>query len=361
MKALSGLKSKMEDIISIPSRDETQAESTKRTREAAKAWRHEVVWEYTVLALSMPRDRLPAIGAIAEQFQRVRVGEAYLAGLWSGTLLEDLLWTSAPELESPKSKGRLERPFSLPTWSWASLNSRMAYHLEGATVTKAEVLEADCSYLGDREFGVLQNSKLILRGRVLHSLLKWTDADVSLCFHNGDAWTEFSDSIVGVWRLLWINMGQDQDGAQNIPPHQEYDILEISRSADELSSRTKWHLLLLRREGPDNFVYTRAGLVFLVLDAERGDGPRMSWLKMVLRGCLKVEVCQILVKYDRMKRVKGWPKKWLKKYVARQRLVCYALYLSFQAKHESRESLKACGRCQSRGAFHLRGIPRTRF
>lgn len=272
MRALAGLKSKMKHLISTCPRDDTQAEITDRARQAAKTWRHKVVCEYTLLEISMPRDRLPAIGAIAEQFQRVRAGEAYLAGLWSGSLLEDLLWISAPELESPKSKERLERPFSLPTWSWASLHSSIAYPLEGTTVPKAEVLEANCSYAGDSAFGVLQSSRLILRGRTLHSQLKWADADVSLCFHNGDAWTEFSDSVKGVMRTMLINMDQDQDGVQNIPEHQEVDILEISRSNHDPVPMSEWHFLLLRREDPDKFVYTRAGRVTFIVTQKEGGG-----------------------------------------------------------------------------------------
>jgi len=138
----------------------------------------------------MPRDRLPALGAIAEQFQRVRVGEAYLAGLWSGSLLDDLLWISnSLSHGSPKSKQRLQRPFSLPTWSWASLNigSNIVYVHNGVTAPRAKVLEANSSYLGNTTSGVLQSSKLVLRGRVLHSLLKWTDAAVSIYLRNGDA------------------------------------------------------------------------------------------------------------------------------------------------------------------------------
>lgn len=55
----------------------------------------------------------------------------------------------------------------------------------------------------------------------------------------------------------WINMDQDQDRVQSIPSHQDVDILEMSRSSDDLFSIHEWHFLLLRREDPDNFVYTR--------------------------------------------------------------------------------------------------------
>lgn len=265
MGVLSGLTTKMKDLILKSSEDDAQVRS--RARETAMTWRQKVVWEYSALAISMPRDRLPAVGAVAEQFQRVRIGETYLAGLWSGSLLEDLLWISGgPPLRSAKCKDRLERPFSLPTWSWASLHSSIVYLNDGFSVPKAEVLEANCSYVGDNPFGVLQSSKLVLRGRVLHSLIKWTDADVSIYFHDGDAWTEFSDLTRGMQRALWVDMDRDQDGVQNIPSHQEIDFLEISKSTGGSFSRFEWHFLLLRRGDQDDLVYTRAGKATFNLD-----------------------------------------------------------------------------------------------
>lgn len=273
MRALSGLKAKMTHLISKRARDDTQDESTGRARQAAATWRQKVVWEYSALAITMPRDRLPAVGAIAEQFQRVRVGETYLAGLWSGSLLDDLLWISGgPPLRSPKCKDRLKRLSSLPTWSWASLHSNIVYLNDGVTEPKAEVLEADCSYVGGNAFGVLQSSKLVLRGRVLKALLRWTDDNVSICFHNRGAWTEFSDSTEGFQRTLWADMDRDQEGFQNIPSHQEVDILEISRSTGGFFSRTEWHFLLLRRDEQADFVYTRAGKATCLPSQEGNNG-----------------------------------------------------------------------------------------
>lgn len=270
MRAFSDIKTKFKHFVSQRSRDDTHAKS--RARQAAMTWRQNVVWEYSALAISMPRDRLPAVGAIAEQFQRVRAGDTYLAGLWSGSLLDDLLWISGgPALRYPKSKDRLERPFSLPTWSWASLHSSIVYPHDGVSVPKAKVLEAKCSYAGDNPFGVLQSSKLILSGRVLSSLLKWDVADASICFHDGNAWTEFSDTTKGMRRALWVDMDRDQDGFQNIPAHQEIDILEISTSTGGSFSRSEWHFLLLRRADPDSFVYTRAGKATFILDQEKDD------------------------------------------------------------------------------------------
>lgn len=275
-----------------------QAEYT-RDLEIAKNWRDSVVTEYSLLELSMPRDRLPAIGAIAEQFKRVRTGEKYLAGLWSGSLLDDLLWRCyTAQYSSTKSKAELERPFSLPTWSWASLKCRVGYPSDGATVPLAEVLEANCSYVGGNEFGVLQSSKLVLRGRVLTCFAEWTEDSFwcSFCLHDGDAWAVFDDKGPS---NLSIDMDMDKDGEQSIPSWQEIHILEISESTEcgPDSPSTDWHFLLLRREDQDGLVYTRAGVATLrdrySVDSEYSSEERQDGFGRAFEARSVLTTCEI--------------------------------------------------------------------
>ncbi|KAK8226991.1 heterokaryon incompatibility protein-domain-containing protein, partial [Phyllosticta capitalensis] len=65
---------------------------TEELVKTQQTWREFIVWDYSILNLTNPRDKLAALGAIAEQFQRVRPGARYLAGLWSDSLLDDMLW-----------------------------------------------------------------------------------------------------------------------------------------------------------------------------------------------------------------------------------------------------------------------------
>lgn len=71
-------------------RRETAAKSYRLR--VAQTWHMTIVSHYSALRLTGQRDKLAALGAIAEQFQTVRPDEKYLAGLWSGTLLRDLFW-----------------------------------------------------------------------------------------------------------------------------------------------------------------------------------------------------------------------------------------------------------------------------
>jgi len=69
--------------------------------------------QYFRTRLTYPADRLPALSGIANMFQRRLREERYLAGLWSGSLAHELLWS----MSGPK-----ERPlhYLAPSWSWAS-------------------------------------------------------------------------------------------------------------------------------------------------------------------------------------------------------------------------------------------------
>lgn len=65
--------------------------SAKDIIDVRQAW-HTLVSSYTHCRLTKPTDRLIAIGGLAKDLAISRTGEAYLAGLWSGSFLEDLLW-----------------------------------------------------------------------------------------------------------------------------------------------------------------------------------------------------------------------------------------------------------------------------
>ncbi|KAI1207497.1 heterokaryon incompatibility protein-domain-containing protein [Annulohypoxylon truncatum] len=139
--------------------DGDQVTWSSRLTDSQKAW-WGMVYRYSCLDLTNVSDKLPAIGAIARQFQTVRPGERYLAGLWSGSLHRDLLWyTRGVDCQ------RLE---TAPTWSWASISGFVDPNL-GPTdevILSVEVLDATCCYVDDNPFGVFKSGFLTLRGRL---------------------------------------------------------------------------------------------------------------------------------------------------------------------------------------------------
>jgi len=93
---------------------------------------------------------------------------------------------------------------------------------------------------------------------------------------------------------LAMDMDQDQDGFQNIPSHQEIDFLAISISR----STGSWLFLLLRREDPDRFVYTRAGKATVFLnevgadEQSEGDLPQDGF-ERIFEGQSVMTTCEI--------------------------------------------------------------------
>ncbi len=83
-------------------------------------WRT-IVEDISILDLSFESDRLPALSGLATRFaEHFSKGERYLAGLWEGDLLRDLLWESggSQQVDGPTR----ERKAGVPSWSWASLS-----------------------------------------------------------------------------------------------------------------------------------------------------------------------------------------------------------------------------------------------
>jgi hypothetical protein len=137
-----------------------------------------MVHDYRTMRLSKEGDRLLAIGAIAEHVQATRAGEVYLAGLWSGSLHEDLLWGNG----WPSYRNRLrlgEPPPSpvAPSWSWASMPPLPSdsFWMFSEEIAKsmaygqklAQVLDKSCRYTKDNPFGQAACGELVLRGRLL--------------------------------------------------------------------------------------------------------------------------------------------------------------------------------------------------
>lgn len=265
------------DSVGVVSNPATRARALK----IAWTWR-KVVWEYSNFKISMARDRLPALGAIAQQFHNVRPNEQYLAGLWSGTLLQDLLWICSSSPTKHDKKKLLRHP-NLPSWSWASLQSPIWYHAEQSDITpKATVVEARCRYADGNMFGILECSRLILRGRLLSGTLEWSNKKAhnrpfDLFFLDGD-----TRVFLGTNSIYNIKLDHDQDGHRGSDLLQEVHILEVFIGTGSSLLDRGWQFLILRREcqAEMEHIYTRAGVLLTFYyegqDLQRSKGRRDS-------------------------------------------------------------------------------------
>ncbi|OTA61185.1 HET-domain-containing protein [Hypoxylon sp. EC38] len=225
----------------------------KRQRDKiANIWRGDIVSFYSGLVLTNGSDKLPGIGAMAELFQQARPGESYLAGLWSGTFLQDLLWSCPVLIGGVQQRNALNRLNSLPTWSWASLQTTVfsnQYSFDN-WLPLAEILEIRCDYKEGNSFGILEGSLLILRGRLLLCKAEWIGPKFVRLFLSGRRELLWS---------TWTYMDHDGIGYQCIPQQQKVYLLAMGKSHYPYYGETRAYLILRREEGIN--IFSRIGTV----------------------------------------------------------------------------------------------------
>ncbi|PKK50205.1 hypothetical protein CI102_4331, partial [Trichoderma harzianum] len=86
-----------------------------------------LIEQYSRLGITNATDKLPAVAAVAQQLHMTsRQAETYYAGLWSGSLFQDMLWVSdIQDYQNRAARPKTPDPNGLkwwpsPTWSWAS-------------------------------------------------------------------------------------------------------------------------------------------------------------------------------------------------------------------------------------------------
>ncbi|KAI1756024.1 HET-domain-containing protein [Xylaria castorea] len=90
---------------------------------------YDVVNDYSGLALSFEKDKLPALAAISQGYAKeMGVDNVFLAGLWKNSLLHDMLWEAYPQ---SSADGPTTKPVdgNAPSWSWASVQSRVKWFM----------------------------------------------------------------------------------------------------------------------------------------------------------------------------------------------------------------------------------------
>ncbi|KAI9864259.1 MAG: hypothetical protein M1813_003177 [Trichoglossum hirsutum] len=151
-----------------------------------------LIEEYTLRSLTRPNDKFPAISGLAGIFQNFfGTRSKYIAGIWSGDMLNGLSWRpSRPGLEGMGKVRTLalgpqstyHRP---PSFSWASVNGPVYFYAErrgrlvGEDNYSAQVLNIDSSPIGFNSLGEVSEGLLELRARVIpfHRILEESGGD----------------------------------------------------------------------------------------------------------------------------------------------------------------------------------------
>lgn len=155
------------------------------------AWRdrwYELMEDYMSRQLTKGSDKLPALGGLAQTFQKKLPPSDYLAGIWTEHLPHALLWRM-----TDKSDAQRSTTYRAPSFSFLSLDGPMSYesqmltNLGGETrwednqkdfvSTDLEVLSSTIELNGVDRFGAVHRASLALRGRVLQVRLKLQDEE----------------------------------------------------------------------------------------------------------------------------------------------------------------------------------------
>ncbi|KAI8633581.1 HET-domain-containing protein [Xylariaceae sp. FL1651] len=145
---------------------------------------YDIVSDYSGLALSFDKDKLPALAAISQRSVKERaMNDKFLAGLWQDTLLLDMLWETYPQ---SSSNGPMQKPTagSPPSWSWASVTSRvkwfmlknyMSPHYPVACTTLSAI---HVDSLGSPYLGRYRRCELVFRGPLIATTSKALEVSI---------------------------------------------------------------------------------------------------------------------------------------------------------------------------------------
>ncbi|KAI9777863.1 MAG: hypothetical protein M1839_008540 [Geoglossum umbratile] len=136
----------------------------KLTENPRLLW-YRTVQEYSRLKLTFEEDKMPALAALTQRMEILRVGDRFLAGLWEKTLLLDLLWMVWP---SP-TRG-IPSIRRAPTWSWASVQSQVMWDsAQKSTLSSIQVLDIHYVAMGPSHMGDISEASITLSAPLIRA------------------------------------------------------------------------------------------------------------------------------------------------------------------------------------------------
>ncbi|KAI0802920.1 heterokaryon incompatibility protein-domain-containing protein, partial [Xylaria sp. FL0064] len=135
---------------SAPSRKSEQLMENGADRDVLyEKWRL-LITEYTERQLTVASDKLPALSGLARTFSLAFGRDQYLAGLWRGNLIWDLLWMVYHDAVKAKSRA--------PSWSWAAWEGTIGHSRKfekSLLQPQCVVKEAQAPVVGRNPFGTV--------------------------------------------------------------------------------------------------------------------------------------------------------------------------------------------------------------
>jgi len=231
----------------------------------SSAWRR-AVQEYTILDLTLPSDRLPALSGLAQAVLRLNPSDEYLAGLWRHSLSIDLLW-----FVSPQGNTTPMRPSGYaPSWSWVSVSCPVKFVdiFEGDREWELiesyfQLVDARCTSIGTNTTGEVASGQLVVSGTTVPVSIEWnTTARGSTVHIRGIPFTYVDHSDLEIdSRSNFFRVDLRKEDFQKLLQDVENKIycLRVSRCKTVFGERE--YGLALRCIDLDHQVYERIGLM----------------------------------------------------------------------------------------------------
>jgi hypothetical protein len=252
-----------------------------RVVESFAVWR-QMVTEYTYRDLTFEEDRLPAIAGLAHQFrglvdQSTKTG-TYLAGIWSGDLVNELLWfRTIGDMSLRGYKPRPER-YRAPTWTWAGTEGQVWFVADTWTygfVQNVTIVDCTCKPVGDDPYGPFQTGHLQLKGITLRFKLEYAQQYMSLPPRDFGVSSPYKLQGLAernLWMIADYDIVSQSVALDALNVEQLGDVFAICIGATMLPasgmlmSRTQICALILRKKNDDEVdghaLFERIGLAF---------------------------------------------------------------------------------------------------
>ena len=172
------------NLWQVPSSSPSDPEVAK----AYSTWQ-ELVCEYSTKLMTYENDILVAAAGLAQAIGSL-TNDSYLAGLWKGHIIPDLMWYS-------NESRRRSQHYTAPTWSWASTHPKksgrgaetVSISFRAATPETslvAEVLDPVVRTVESMPFGQVTAAQIEIRGKLAEAVFFF---DSNWAVHGGEGFT----------------------------------------------------------------------------------------------------------------------------------------------------------------------------
>jgi hypothetical protein len=262
-----------------------------RSDGALRFW-HSIVRDYSCRSFTNATDKLPALSGLASTLYQM-TGDKYLAGLWKGTLLDDLLWVNKAPYRGKKVTPSRPKNYRAPSWSWASIDGNIEFRcLPKSSTYFARLKSHRVTLSGLDEFGAVSDGWIKLRGPLIQVLRVGFENGLNFVVPSG----ERNDPIPVPLGVAALDPGRaDLERAlarvQSIEDFVDVWVLRIKENvglilvglADDDDLATLENEDMAAAEDDESLASVEGTFNQMIVD-EKGSGTRMGrWIRTIFR------------------------------------------------------------------------------